>query len=246
MRSVVLTGVSRGLGAALFDEFVAAGDRVVALGRRFTDAQRALASAQPHRIRLRETDLADPASLPGATELADLLAGGDPAAELVLVHNAAVFEPFGPIGTLDPADVISAVKVNLIAPMLLTNMLFSAARIPPESADERIPGRPVTVLFLSSAAAHNVAGGRSVYSSTKRAAEMFFASLGTEREFDPHVRVAIVDPGIMDTDMQSVVRRHARDDAYFPGRERFIERYERGELPAPDAVARKIIATHLR
>lgn len=245
VRSIVLTGVSRGLGTALFDEFVAAGDRVVALGRRFTDAQRALASAHPDRIRLRETDLADPASLPDATELADLLADGDPAVELVLIHNAALFEPFGPIGTLDPAEVMVAVQVNVIAPMLLTNTLFSAAQTPPESPEIRMPGRPVTVLFISSAAAHNVAGGRSVYSSTKRAAETFFASLAAEREFDPHVRVVVVDPGIMDTDMQSVVRRHARDDVYFPGRERFIERYERGELPAPAAVARKIIAAHL-
>lgn len=257
MRSVVLTGVSRGLGAALFDEFVAAGDRVVALGRRFTDAQRALASAQPDRIRLRETDLADPASLPSAAEFAELLAGADPAAEVVLVHNAAVFEPFGPIGTLDPAAVVSAVNVNLIAPILLTNVLFSAHRIPPdelrgfsrklrETPDVRISGRPVKVLLISSSAAHKVAGGRSVYSSTKRAAEMFLASLSAEREFDPQVHIAIVDPGIMDTDMQSVVRRHARDDAYFPGRERFIERYERGELPAPAEIARKIMTEHLR
>jgi NAD(P)-dependent dehydrogenase (short-subunit alcohol dehydrogenase family) len=253
----VLTGVSRGLGAALFDEFVAAGDRVIALGRRFTDAQRALALAHSHRIRLRPTDLADPASLPSATELAELLAGADPAAEVVLVHNAAVFEPFGPIGTLDPAEVAVAVNVNLVAPILLTNVLFSGERIPPDNLDgfsrklretpeARISGRAVTVLFISSSAAHNVAGGRSLYSSTKRAAETFFASLSAEREFDPRVRVTIIDPGIMDTDMQSVVRRHARDDAYFPGRERFIERYERGELPAPAETARKIITEHLR
>jgi benzil reductase ((S)-benzoin forming) len=246
VRSVVLTGVSRGLGAALFDEFVAAGDRVVALGRRFTDAQRALAAAQPQRIRLRETDLADPASLPSATELASLLAEADPAAEVVLVHNAAVFEPFGPIGRLDPAAVISAVNVNLIAPILLTNSLFSADRIPPDNPDVRPSGRPVKVLFISSSAAHKVGGGRSVYSSTKRAAETFLASLSAEREFDPQVHVVIVDPGIMDTDMQSGVRRHAREDAYFPGRERFIERYARGELPAPAEIARKIMAEHLR
>jgi NAD(P)-dependent dehydrogenase (short-subunit alcohol dehydrogenase family) len=246
VRSVVLTGVSRGLGAALFDEFVAAGDRVVALGRRFTEEQRALASAQPHRIRLRETDLADPASLPSATELTELLAAGDPAAAVVLVHNAAVFEPFGPVGTLDPAGVISAVNVNMIAPILLTNMVLSGHGIPSGGPDVRISGRPLKVLFISSSAAHKVAGGRSVYSSTKRAAETFFASLSAEREFDPQVQVAIVDPGIMDTDMQSIVRRHAREDAYFPGRERFIERYERGELPAPAEVARKIIEEHLR
>src|SRR5439155_12702703 len=100
MRSAVITGVSRGLGAALFDEFHRAGDRVLALGRRFTAAQRAAARAEPDRVRLRETDLTDPAALPGAAELA-AFAGGGGDAEIVLVHNAAVFEPFAPIGALD-------------------------------------------------------------------------------------------------------------------------------------------------
>lgn len=43
----------------------------------------------------------------------------------------------------------------------------------------------------------------------------------------------------MDTDMRFVVRLHAKAGAYFPGRERFLTRYERGELPAPQTVARR-------
>jgi benzil reductase ((S)-benzoin forming) len=238
VRSVVLTGVSRGLGAALFDEFYAAGDRVLALGRRFTETQQAAARAEPERIRLRTTELTDPASLPDAAELAAFLDGGG-SAEVVVVHNAAVFEPFGPIGALSPEHVAATVAVNLTAPMLLTNALFARDPIGRESR------RPVTVLFLSSSAAHRISGGRSVYASTKRAGETFFASLDDERSPDPKVRVVIVDPGIMDTEMQVGVREHARADAYFPGRERFLERYERGELPSPPDVARKIIAEHL-
>ncbi len=245
MRSAVITGVSRGLGAALFDELNAADDRILALGRTFTDAQRAAARAEPRRIQLRPTDLADPASLPDAAELAAFLA--DPGTtEVLLVHNAATFEPFAPIGALDPGDVVTAVALNLTAAILLTNALFAGDPIPPDATEVRASGPAVTVVFISSAAAHRVSGGRSVYSSTKRAGETFFASLKEERAHDKRVRVVIVDPGIMDTDMQAVVRRHARGDAYFPGRERFIDRYERGELPAPADVARKIMTEHLR
>jgi NAD(P)-dependent dehydrogenase (short-subunit alcohol dehydrogenase family) len=74
---------------------------------------------------------------------------------------------------------------------------------------------------------------------------MFFESLADERGTDARVRVLIVDPGIMDTEMQVNIRAHAREDAYFPGRERFIDRYDRGELPSPVDVARRIIAQHL-
>jgi benzil reductase ((S)-benzoin forming) len=242
VRSIVVTGVSRGLGAALFDEFHAADDRILALGRRFTDAQQAAARAEPDRIRLRTTDLANPASLPDSAELAAFLGA---AGEVVLVHNAGVFEPFGPIGALPPDPLVAAVAVNTTAPMLLTNALFAAEPIPGAAGTGPAASRRIIVLFISSSAAHRVGGGRAVYGSTKRAGEMFFESLAGERAGDARVRVHVVDPGIMDTDMQAAVRRHARDDAYFPGRERFIERYERGELPSPVEAARKIVAEHL-
>ena len=42
-----------------------------------------------------------------------------------------------------------------------------------------------------------------------------------------------------------VVRRHARNDPYFPGRDRFLDRHARGELPSPAQVACRIIGEHL-
>jgi benzil reductase ((S)-benzoin forming) len=240
MRTTVVTGVSRGLGAALFDEFCAAGDRVLALGRQFSDAQQEAADAEPDRILLRMTDLADPATLPDAAELASFVDAGE--GEVVFIHSAADFEPFGPIGALVPEDVANAVAVNFTAPMLLTNALL--APLPIDGTVEE-PVREVTVLYVSSSAAHRVSGGRAVYGSTKRGGEMFFESLADERGTDARVRVVIVDPGIMDTEMQVNIRAHAREDAYFPGRERFIDRYDRGALPSPVDVARRIVAEHL-
>jgi NAD(P)-dependent dehydrogenase (short-subunit alcohol dehydrogenase family) len=243
VRSTILTGVSRGLGAALFDECNTAGDRLLALGRRFTDAQQALAAIEPDRVRLRETDLSALDSLPDAEELADFVDGG--VDRVALVHNAAVFDPFGPIGALARDQLTAAIAVNLIAPMLLTNALFAHPLLARGRTGGDGPGPAVTVLFLSSSAAHRIAGGRSVYATSKRAGETFFASLAEEHAEDPRVRVTIVDPGILDTQMQVVVRKHAREATYFPGRERFLERYARGELPSPVDVAREIFLQHL-
>ena len=89
MRSIVITGVSRGLGAALFDEFQPAGDRILALGRRFADSQHAAERADPQRVRLRPVELAHPRSLPPAAELSSFV---HDATEVVLVHNAAVLD----------------------------------------------------------------------------------------------------------------------------------------------------------
>lgn len=245
MRLAILTGVSRGLGAAFFDEFSKAGDRVLALGRRFTDAQRAEATAAPNRIRLRQTDLSEPTSLPGADELAEFVNAGG-LDDVVLVHNAAQFEPYGPIGALPPDKVTTAVLVNLVAPMLLTNALLATEPMPVSGmGNERLARRNITVVYISLSAAHRVSGGRSVYGSTKRAGEMFFASLEEERGPNARVRVVIADPGAMDTDMQAAVREHARNDAYFPGRERILDQYVRGELHSAAEVARRIIKEQL-
>jgi NAD(P)-dependent dehydrogenase (short-subunit alcohol dehydrogenase family) len=224
--------VSRGLGQALFSEFHRAGDRILALGRRFSAEQRAAADAG--RIVLRTTDFTVPSALPDLAELRAFLDGHEHR-EIVLVHNAAVFEPFGRVGQLAPADLVAAVAINLTAPMLLTNSLLAV----------RAPDEPVTIVHISSSAAHNLGGGRAIYGATKRAGEWFCQTVLEEHGEDPTVRVVIVDPGIMDTEMQAGVRRHAREDAYFPGRERFLLRHERGELPSPSRVARSIITSHL-
>ncbi|GAA1813711.1 SDR family NAD(P)-dependent oxidoreductase [Planosporangium flavigriseum] len=224
MRSVVLTGVSRGLGAALFAQLAGRGDRIFAVGRRFSEEQLALATAEPDRITLDEAELADPTTLPLPDRLRDFLRGSD---ECVLIHNAGMVEPIGKIGELPDAGIVTAAGVNLIAPMLLTDAFMEAR---PAEATGR-------VLFISSGAAHRVIEGWSVYSATKRGAETFFDALSVEH---PDLYVANVNPGVMDTGMQTAIR-----GADFPGRERFVGLHERGELPDPAEVAQRIIDEHV-
>lgn len=227
-RSVVLTGISRGLGAALFDVFADADDRVLGLSRNFTEKQRARALADPARIQLRETDLADPGLLPNRTELAAFL---DAESVPTLIHNAAVVTPIGPVGTLDPVRIELAVSINLLAPKLLTNAFLAA--FPPE-----VPR--VDILFITSGAARRVIDGWSVYSATKAAGENFFGAVAEQFADDPRVRISVVNPGVMDTGMQAEIRA-----AEFVGQERYQLLHERGELPAPADVARRIVDEYL-
>ncbi len=228
MRTVVLTGVSRGLGAALFAALAARGDRLIAIGRHFTDDQRALAGAEPGRITLCRADLAA-LEIPPLTELAG-------ATEAALIHNAGVVEPIGAVGALPAEAIAAAVAVNLTAPMLLTNAFLAAA---PDSTQD------IRILFITSTAAHRVIGGWSVYSATKAGGERFIDTLADQFGDDPRYTVVNVSPGVMDTDMQASVRRAATAGGYFPDRERFLGLSERGELPSPADIAEKIISTHL-
>jgi len=224
MTATVLTGVSRGLGRALFDELYRRGDRLLAVGRGFTAEQRA---ADPHRVTLAAVDLSRPdLPVPG---LAEFLRAGPAGEDVVLIHNAGSVEPIGPIGALDPARTAATVHVNLLAPMLLTNAVLAAAGT-----------APTTVLFVSSGAAHRVIDGWATYCATKAGGEMFFAALAEQYADDDRVRVATVNPGVMDTDMQALIR-----DSDFAGVQRYRGLAERGELPSPADVARRIVAEHL-
>ena len=223
MRHAVITGTSRGLGHALLAGLVDdAETRALALSREFTDEQR----AHP-RIITRACDLAEPDTLPSVGEIAAFLDG---ATEAVLLHNAAVIEPIGAVGTLPAARVTRAVAVNLTAPMLLTGAVLAAR---PEPLRLRI-------IFVSSGAAHHVVSGWSVYSATKRAAEEFFAHVSAEWRDDSRVSAVCVDPGVIDTGMQETIR-----GTDFVERQRFIDRHARGELRPPSVVAARILAEHV-
>jgi NAD(P)-dependent dehydrogenase (short-subunit alcohol dehydrogenase family) len=234
--------VSRGLGAALFQQFHGAGDRILALGRRFTEAQYAAERAEPQRIRLRQTDLAHTASIPGAAELGSFV---HDATDVVVIHNAGVVEPIGAVGALPPEQIENAVAVNLTAPMVLTNAIMGSGVIRNSGRDGAAANRPLTILFISSGAAQRVVGGWSVYSTTKRAAETYFEALAAQHASDPRIRVRSVNPGVMDTDMQGTVRKYARGDVYFPDGAQFVGMHERGELPSATEVARRLIGEHL-
>ncbi|QSB15877.1 SDR family NAD(P)-dependent oxidoreductase [Natronosporangium hydrolyticum] len=227
MRVSFVTGVSRGLGAALLDELFAAGDRVVGIGRSFTDEQRALPA---DRVLLREADLARPETLPEQAELSELLAGAESAR---LIHNAAVVTPIGAVGDLSATELATAVTVNLTAPMVLTNAFLGA--LPATT--------PATILFISSGAAHRIVDGWATYGATKRGGEEFFQAVAAQVAGRP-VRVANANPGVMDTDMQAAIRAAASGDHWFPDQARFLDLHARGELPDPAQVARRLLDEH--
>jgi benzil reductase ((S)-benzoin forming) len=222
MHAFAVTGVSRGLGAALFSLLAGGGHRVLAIGRRFTPEQEEAARRAPARIRLHAADLADP---PALRETFDrLLEGVDSGA---LIHNAAVVEPIGAVGTLSRAELKTAVTINLTAPMLITDDFLAA----------RPDGLPATVLFVSSGAATRPIRGWAAYCATKAGAEMFHRVAAEEH---PDVRIVNVNPGRMDTGMQAALR-----GADFPDVADYVAAHEQGKLPDPAEVARRICAEHL-
>lgn len=217
----VLTGHTRGLGAAVLTELLAdPGCLVLGLAR---------TSAPPHpRLVQRIVDLTDPAA--AAAALGDALAGVDwrDVDRALLVNNAGTLGPMAPVGRIDAPATVAAVSVDLTSAVLLTDAFLRATDA--SRAERRI-------LQVSSGAARRAYSGWGVYCAAKAALDQFTRVLAEESP--PRCRVASVAPGVIDTDMQREIR--AADPADFPQRDRFVGLHRDGALVTPrDAAARLV------
>lgn len=220
----VVTGHTRGLGAAIGAELLARGARVLGIAR---SDNTALHERGGERLQQVQLDLSDTRALLewiAGGALAHFLGGCDLAA---LVNNAGVLTPIGPAGTGDPAQSARALAVNVIAPIVLTEAFVAAST---KAADRR-------VLHVSSGAAHNPYAGWSVYCASKAALDQHARAVAAERI--PRLRIAAVTPGVVDTDMQALIR--ASSPEAFPQRERFVALARDGALTPPAQAARRMV-----
>ena len=207
-RKAIVTGVSRGLGAALVDQLATGGWEVLPVSRSIGECVD-LSSAQSLTAWL------------GGGALTRFL--GD-ATDILLINTAGMVEPIGSSGTLEPAAVQNAIQLNVTAPIVFTDAVLAARR----------PGTQVRIVHISSGAGRRPLAGWAVYCATKAALDMHAQALASERL--DGVRVAAIAPGVVDTDMQGVIR-----DADFPDRDRFRDLKADGNLTAPADSAAAIL-----
>lgn len=176
MRTVLITGASRGIGAALAALLTARGDRVLALVR---DPATAPEGTEPVTA-----DLADPAVLAHALPAIDHLDA--------LVHCAGVASA-GPVADFTVADWQRELNINLVAPAELTRTLLPALR-----------AARGQVVFVNSGVGLAAGPMWSVYGASKHGLKALADALRAEET--GVVRVSTVYPGVTDTDMQRRLR----------------------------------------
>jgi len=220
----VVTGHSRGLGAALASELLVRDVPVLGVSRAENPDLRRRFGSKLSEARL---DLADAAGvdrwLEGG-ELARFLSG---AVRPVIVNNAGVLEPIGPMDAQTPADVARAVSVNVGAVLMLSVAFVLATA---SKADRRI-------LQVSSGAGRKAYAGWSVYCATKAALDHHARCIALDRT--PGLRISSVAPGVIDTDMQALIR--GSTDANFPDRPRFVAMHKEGKLRSAEQVAKALV-----
>jgi NAD(P)-dependent dehydrogenase (short-subunit alcohol dehydrogenase family) len=233
MEFVILTGASRGLGAAIAECLLSPSRRLLCIARTPNEPLVAQARATGAPLDYRLCDLGDAAATAAlAQSLGEALRAATGVSRFVLVNNAGVVEPICRVESLQAAPLARALQVNLAAAMLLTSAFLAASDA--HGVERRI-------LTVSSGAARHPVSGWSAYCSAKAALDMFTRCIAAEHAGQANApRVCALAPGVIDTDMQATIR--AADRADFPPIERFRKLKAEGALQSPQAVAARIVA----
>lgn len=187
---VMITGASRGIGAAAARAFAVQGAKVALLARS-ADALAALADdIGPNAIAL-ACDVSDRTSMDAAVDKTLQRFGRLD----VLVGNAGIIDPIGQLANTDPDAWGALIDINL------KGVFHGMHAVLPVMQKQ---GRG-TIITISSGAAHGPVEGWSAYCASKAGAYMLTRVADTE--YRQHgVRVLGLSPGTVATDMQREIK----------------------------------------
>ncbi len=189
-KTVLITGASRGIGAAAAHAFTAAGANVALVARsreRITE----LAG------QIGKTALAIPCDVSRYWEVEQAVGATVQAFGRIdiIVNNAGVVDPMGALSQLDPEAWGKTIDINLKG--VMHGMRAAMGPMIAQGAG--------TIITVSSGAAHNPVEGWSAYCSSKAGAYMLTQVADRENR-GKGLRVMGLSPGTVATDMQREIK----------------------------------------
>lgn len=212
-RTALVTGASRGIGAATAQALSAAGAHVILVARKV----KALEGVEDAIHAAGGTSTIAPLDLTEAdavTRLASAIAGRWDTLDILCIA-AAYLPELTPVSQVDPKQFNQALMTNVVATQALLAGFDPLLR-------RAEAGR---VIGLTSSVGANARPFWGAYGSTKAAFDNLLESYGAEVEKLSPVRVAVIDPGATRTEMRA--RAYPGEDPQ--------------TLKGPEAVAERIV-----
>jgi len=209
----LVTGASRGIGAATAEALAAAGAHVILVARTASaleEVEERIHSAGGTAT-IAPLDLTDGESI---GKLAGAVAQRWEKLD-ILVLNAAMLGSLTPVQDIDPKEYTRLLSLNLLANQALISA-FDALLRKPDTAD---------IFALTSSVGSEPRAFWGAYGSSKAALETLLGAYADETAYTKRIRVHIVDPGATRTRMRALA---------FPGE-------EPENVKPPEAVASAII-----
>lgn len=190
-KTVLITGSSRGIGAAAAQAFADAGAKVALIARDGDGVAELAGRIGPDRALAIPCDVSVWWQVQAAMRATVESFGGCD----VLVNNAAVIDPIGPMDSLDPEEWGRAIDINLRG-------VFHGIRAALPVMLEQGGG---TVLTVSTGAAHRPMEGWSAYCASKAGVAMLTECLHLEYA-GRGIRALGLSPGTVATGMQRTIK----------------------------------------
>lgn len=224
MNLYIVTGTTKGLGKALCEAIARdASNELIALAR-------AADGPIPGGTCI-GVDLADGPAVSRAADRIDAAIRGKRYDKAVLINNAGVVAPVGPLEAVAAEELERNLRVNLLAPLELMRRFLRSTR---EGAKLR------RVINISSGAGRRPIYGWSAYCTAKAGLDMASRVVALEAQARGEaVEVASIAPGVIDTGMQALVR--AQTEESFRDVERFRRMKAQGELRSAEDVAEELL-----
>ena len=224
MDLAIITGTTSGIGAALRDVLAADKNNFV-----ITLSRAPGTTASPFNVSL---DVSDLGAIESAFAIVTAHIGDQHFDRAVLINNAGVVSPVGAFDQISAADTGHNLIVNVAAPMVLSRLFALATR---QIANRRL------IVNISSGAAKRAIAGWSAYCAAKAGLEMATRVAALEAAItDPTLSICTLAPGVVDTQMQGLIR--GTNEAQFPDVARFRAMKADGLLRDAHDVARDIVA----
>ena len=208
----LVTGASRGIGAATAEALAARGAHVVLTARTAKDLEAveqrifdAGGSATIAPLDLTATD--------SVAKLAQAISGRWEALD-VMVLNAGTLGTLGAVPAIEPKDMANVLTLNVSAQQALIAAFDSMLR----------RSKAAKVIGVTSSVGRTARAYWGLYGASKAAFETLLAAYGDEMAQISKVRVAIVDPGATRTAMRARLSRRGSGVGQGPGAGRRSDR----------------------
>ena len=219
MQLAIISGGSKGLGAALCEQYLERGFEVIEFSR---------SAPKSHSVAI-DLSLSEQAGRIISEALEPL--SKRQWRDIVVINNAGTLTPIGPASKKQRDSVIANLNTNFVSGIVFMSEVLGHF--------QQHQGKK-TMASISSGAALGERAGWSLYCAAKAGMDHFVRCVAKEQDLEPHpFKMMNIDPGLIDTDMQASIREASADD--FPSLEQFIQRKETGLLVPPERVAKSII-----
>ena len=211
----LITGAGTGIGRALCERLIKKNHEVIGVGRRPAPLEK-LKQDFGQSVTTVEADVG---TVSGRNKIHSVVKKQKLD---LLVHNAAVLDPVGPISKMKRREWQKHFQINFEGPVFLTQKLLPCL------------GTGSRILNISSGAAHRSIQGWAAYCMSKAALHMSYECWKEELS-GQGILVGSVKPGVVDTAMQEQIRN--LDEERFPMLENFRSLKRNNELLDPNTVS---------